>query len=400
MGKHKSGIDLYRAASKIEKKPERKAEKKPKKSASDSVGKSSKNASATPLSPTLPFGSLLKTTGPEKDSSGKTSGSKAARLLLLLGTDEAASVMSRLKPEEAEEVARQIAVTRHVDSVEAKELLDEFGDSFADLEVRRAKGGVEAARNILTEAFGPEKAEKIIAAAVPEALPRPFDFLSDLNFNQLSNLLRKESPTTLALVLVYLDPAQASRILESVPDEERAAIVLRMARTEKVHKDVLDTVETTLRDKLRLIGKDDSEEMDGRSALADILRFMDLSDERRLLDELEENDSGLADQVKEKLYTMDSVLHLRDKDLQQILFDMDEKAIAVILKGQTPEVKERLTDSLSSRRRILVADEGDMLGPMPRSEVDTAVREFLNLIRKGEEEGTYIILREESDLIE
>ncbi len=337
----------------------------------------------------------------DKSSAGKKTdpGSKAASLLLLLGTDEAAKVMARLNPREAEDLARQIADTRRVDAVEAGKLLEEFGDRFGNLEVRRARGGVDAAREILNAAFGTEKAAQIVAKAVPESSSKPFAFLNDLDFNQITNLLRKENSVTLSLVMSYLDPAHASRLLESLPDEERGAIVLRMARTEKVSREVISTVETTLQEKLRFIAKDDSEEMDGRSALADILRFMDLSDERRLLGNLEVTDPSLAEQVKEKLYTMDSVLHLRDIDLQNILRQMEERDIALLLKGQTEEIRDRIKESLSSRRRLMVADEGDIMGLVPRSDADAAVRDFLEKIRAGEEAGTYIIIREEADLI-
>jgi flagellar motor switch protein FliG len=307
--------------------------------------------------------------------------------------------MAELQSDEAEELARQIASTRRVDSVEARNLLEEFGDRFGNVEIRRARGGVDAAREILKAAFGAEKAAEIVSKAVPEATPKPFAFLEDLTFTQLANLLRKEKSTTLALVMSYIDPSHASRLLESLPDEDRSAIVLRLARTEKVSTEVLNTVESTLQEKLRLIGKDDSEEMDGRSALADILRYMDIADEKRLLDSLGDADPSLAEQVKEKLYTMDTVLHLRDRDLQSILLDMDEKEIALLLKGQPPEIRERINSSLSSRRRLLVADEGDIMGPIPRSEADTAVREFLDKLRAGEEAGTFVIIREETDLI-
>lgn len=380
MAKFKSGIDLYKTASSIERK-----------SVKSEIPKKTKE----PKNPTSESTGFLKVTG---DSEQSGSG-KAARLLLLLGKDEAAKVMAELKTEEAEDIAREIATTRRVDAVEAKNLLEEFGDRFGNLEIRRARGGVDAARDILKAAFGEDKASEIIEKAVPEASPKPFAFLDDLTFTQLANLLRKENPTTLALVMSYIDPSHASRLLESIPDKERSAIVLRMARTEKVSIDVLGTVETTLQEKLRLIGKDDSEELDGRSALADILRYMDISDERRLLGNLEDADPLLAEQVKEKLYTMDTVLHLRDKDLQNILLDMDEKEIALLLKGQSPEVRERVTSGLSSRRRLLVADEGDIMGPVPRSEGDSAVRAFLEKLRIGEEAGTFIIIREEADLI-
>ncbi len=387
MSKSKTGIELYAAAAKLEGRkpsavnPALKAGttvKKPK----TSSGRSEKDG-------------FLKVT--DKEKSGIEN--KAAGLLLLLGSDEAAKVLSKLSPEEAERVAGQIAATRRIDAVEAKNILEEFGDNFGNIEPRRVCGGVDAARDILKAAFGEEKAAGILAKAVPEEMPKPFSFLDDLSANQLISLLRKENPTTLSLVMSYLDPMKSSRILESLPADERSAVVLRMAKTEKVSNNVTDTVETALREKLRLIGKDESEELDGRSALADILRYMDLGDERRLLDELAESDPSLADQVREKLYTMDTVLHMRKRDLQELLAGMSENEIAMILKGQPREIKEAVDASLSSRRRLLVADENDLIGPVPRSEADAAVKAFLEKLKEGEENGVYVIMREEDDLI-
>ncbi|PIE05190.1 MAG: hypothetical protein CSA76_00320 [Spirochaetales bacterium] len=317
-----------------------------------------------------------------------------------MGLEDAAAVVSRLNADEAEELARHIAQVSRVDAVEAQQLLDEFGQHFSGVQAKRARGGKDAARNILEAAFGEDKAKAILASALPEEQPLPFSFLNDCSFEQLVTLLSKEPSSSLALVMAYLEPSLSSALLESLPDEQRAAVVIRMARTEKVSRDVLETVEDSLREKLRLIGRDESEELDGRAALADILRHMDLEDEKRLLGGLEDADPLLAHQVKEKLYTMDSVLHLRRKDLQQLLLDMDEKEIAMILKGQTPEIRQCIEEALSSRRKLLVEDERVILGPQPRSEVDKSVRSFLDRIQKAEEEGRFIILREESDLIE
>ena len=307
--------------------------------------------------------------------------------------------MARLSAEEAERIARQIASIRRIDAVEARSILEEFGYDIRNEAVHRARGGVDAAREMLVGAFGEEKAGQIIAAAVPESLPKPFAFLADLSFTQVMSLIRKEPPHSLALIMSYIEPSLASRILESLPAEERAAVVLRMARTQKVSRDVLSAVESTLQEKRRRLGKDESEEMDGRSALADILRYMDIGDERRLLYELGEVDEELAEAVKEKLFTMDTVLHLRKRDLQRELAETSEKDIALILKGQPVEIQERINEGLSSRRRLLVADEADIMGKVKRSEADAAVRAFLERLREKEEAGTYIIVREEEDLI-
>ena len=330
-----------------------------------------------------------------ENESGRVSGDKAARLLLLLGTDEAAGVLARMHPREAEELAGRAARIRGVDASEAAALLQEFGDRFGTMELERAGGGVQAARSILTAAFGEEHAGRIIARSVPESRPKPFAFLNDLSFTRLSALLGGENARTLALVTAYLDPGQAAALLESLPPRERHRTVLRMARSESVSTEVLRAAEQALQEKLRLSAPDgEGEAVDGRSALADILRHMDIDDEKRLLGELSQADPDLADAVKEKLYTMDTVLHLRKRDLESILRSMAESEIALLLKGQPPEIEQCITAALSSRRRLLVSDEARLLGAVPRGDAEAAAARFLERIREGEEKGVFVILRE------
>jgi len=53
--------------------------------------------------------------------------SKAAKFLLLLGTDEASKVISHLKSEEVEAVSREILKVKNIDAPEANSILAEFG---------------------------------------------------------------------------------------------------------------------------------------------------------------------------------------------------------------------------------------------------------------------------------
>lgn len=397
MGKVRSGIELYEiASSSAASKTGKGAGRRERYRVSSREGKRLSEKSEKEIrieTGNEPTEGLLKLAGIE----GK---GKAARLMLLLGIDEAARVMAKLKPDEAEKIAREISSIRHMDSVEAQSLLDDFCETFADVKARRVRGGVDTAREILATAFGKEDAEKIILKSVPEEVPKRFAFLNELSFSQLTSLLRKESPTTLAFILAYLEPAKASSFLKALPKAKLLQVVLRMARTREVSMELVNTVESTLQEKLRHIGKDEGDELDGRFILADILRHMDISDERRLLDSLEGTDVALADQVKEKLYTMDSVIHMRDKDLQDVLAGMEEREIALLLRGQAREIKDRINLSLPQRRLLMVEDESDIMGAVKRSEADAAVRRFLEKLRKGEEEGIFSIIREESDLIE
>lgn len=397
MKRLKSGIELYEIATSI-KTPRANTGKRRRKKPLNRLGGGG-NLSKKPdtitqvQTETKSAESLLKLAGVE----GRR---KAARLMLLLGIDEAAGVMSRLRFDEAEEIAREIAVIRRLDSVEAQGLLDEFREAFVGVEARRVKGGVDVARKILAAAFGEEDAERIILKSVPNAVPKRLAFLNNLSDSQLTSLLRKENPTTLALILTYLEPAKASGFLKTQPKDKLLQIMLKMAQPREVSMRLVHIVEATLQEKLRFIGNNESDEIDGRFVLADILRHMDISDERRLLDSLESIDVALADQVKEKLYTMDSVIHMQDRDLQTVLAEMGEKELALLLKGQAREIKDRIKLSLSQRRRSIVEDESNIMGSVKKSEADAVVRKFLERLRRGEEDGTFLIIREESDLIE
>ncbi|MCG8453919.1 MAG: hypothetical protein MI717_12145 [Spirochaetales bacterium] len=393
MAKRKTGIELYQAAAALEKKDLAAAPPStpPQKTPTD-------HGNSPFAKPRQKTPGLLRTAKTEEPASERGA-EKAARLMLLLGRDDAVRVMASLQPQEAEAVAQCIAKMPRVDAQDAQRLLAEFGQRFGDFEATRRRGGVDVAREILSAAFGAEEGERLLYHAVPEAKERPFAFLADLPFAQQTALLRKEPPSTFALVLPFLPPQSASRLLETQPSEVQKDIMLRMARSQKVSTEVLMAVQEALQKQLRTISVEEDEEIDGRSALAAILRHMDLSDEHRLLDDLTEENPDLAGAVREKLFTMDSVFHLRDKDLAALLAQMDEHHIALMLKGQGEGVKDRLFSCMSSRRALLVREEGQLMGPVPRSEADSAVRDFLTALREGEEAGTYVVLREEEDLV-
>ena len=119
-----------------------------------------------------------------------------------------------------------------------------------------------------------------------------------------------------------------------------------MVRPKRVSQEVIARIEEVLLQKLRESAKhgadektEGGEEVDGRSALAEMMRFMDREDERRLLEELEHNEPELAEQIKSKLYTMDSILNIRDRDLQEILLEFSENDIAPADNGSKPKNK-------------------------------------------------------------
>jgi flagellar motor switch protein FliG len=330
-----------------------------------------------------------------KETSRDAGFRKAARFLMLLSKEEAARVLSHMSPKEVEGISKEIARTQNIDQSEASKILEEFG-YIRQTKDLIAKGGIEKAREMLVGSIGTEKAEEILAKVMKEMAPQPFSFLADIDYHQTAALLKEESPPVIALILAHLDPKLAARILSFLTPETQKEVVPRIARMSKVDPEVIRRTEETLWKKLREQGTAATVDVGGKSALTEILRYMDPAHEQAILGELEPN---LANEIKKSLFTADVILQIPGKDLQAALRDYGDKEIALMLKGLDDPIKDRILSNVSERRRATLRLELDALGPTLKSKVDAARDDFLGYLQLLEQKGEIVILREREQFV-
>lgn len=319
---------------------------------------------------------------------------KAAKLLLLLGKEQAYTVLKHLSQEEIEKVTGEIAKIKRIERPEAEKILAEFGD-IAGRIAANPRGGVDTAREILTASLGKEKADAILRKVHPYSGDRPFAFLNDIDYQQIMLLLRKEPVHVMSIVLAYLVPNKASQVLESLPPDLQQQTVKRIARMGQVSPEVLSSVEESLRERIRTQGKVVSEEIDGQTVLTDILKHMSMQDENRILDNLHSENSSLADEIRQRLFSIESVLEIPDIQLQELLQKYPDRDIATILKGKPEQLEEKILRNVSQRRREFIRSEREHLGPMRLSEVDKVSRDFMTFVRSRAEQGEITLDRDE-----
>ena len=330
-----------------------------------------------------------------KETSRDTGYRKAAQFLMLLGKDEAARVLRHMSAEEVEGITLEIARTQHIEEKEASKILEEFG-YIRETKDLIAQGGIEKAQEMLIASIGAERAEKILAKVRKDMAPPPFTFMQDIDIHQAITLLREESVPVAALILAHLQPKLAARILQALSPEVQHEVVPRIAKMQKVDAEVIRKAEEILRSKVREHGQPVTDEVDGRAALTEILRFMDPGKEQAILADLEPN---MANQIRKNLYTIDVVFQLPDKNLQKVMRDYADKELALVLKGVEEQVRQRLLSSISERRRELLRLEEDALGQMRKSELDRAIQDFLEYIQLLEQKGDIVILREREKFV-
>ena len=327
----------------------------------------------------------------EKRAGKTTATGRIAQFLALIGKDAAADVLKRLPAADIEKIVSELVRIRSVGSEEAAQVLTEFGFR-AEVTRRGLYGGPETARGLLDAAFGAERADEIFRKAVPDAT-RFFAFLNEYEPAQIKLLVKGESPAVIAAVISHLEPDVASGVLSLLEPADQAAIVRRIGRATKIDREVLARVEQTLKERIRTQGRIVSEELDGKSTLASILRAMDPTAGDKLLNALRVENEELSDDVRKRMFTVETLLLVDDADLQRVLREFTDRDIALVVKGKTDDLRAKILSNVSERRRIMIADEYHALGAVPRSDVDEVTSRFVSICRDLEERGEIVVRR-------
>jgi flagellar motor switch protein FliG len=323
--------------------------------------------------------------GESGESGDESKYRRVAKFLILIGADEAARILPHLEPGQIEAVSREIAAIRGITPEEGRKILGEF-KSLLSSSYRFAgtsPGGPEAARRILYAAFGAERGEALLNKAIPFPKENPFNFLEDLAPEQGAILLKDESPAAAALILSRLSPSCSAAILAHFTPQHRTRTIRRIARQGAVSPEVLARITETLKEKALNFGGPargggDMPELNGKKALAEILRHGDYSLGEKILKDLAEQNPGLGKDLKEALLTPDDVVAMENTILQKKLGTMADRDIALLLKGKGREFTEKLLSNVSTQRAQEIREEGERMGPVPRRDVEEATRNFLD----------------------
>jgi flagellar motor switch protein FliG len=327
-----------------------------------------------------------------------------AKFLILIGGDEAAGILSRLDVEQVELISREIAAIRGISGEEASGVFDEFRSLLSSNYgfMGANSGGVETARRLLYAAFGPEKGTEFLNRALPQTRENLFSFLEEFKGEQIALLLKDESPGAAALILSRLSPKLSAETLANVESGRKTEIVKRIAHLGQTAPEVLEQVAEALKEKARKlggVGSADIINVDGRGALAAILKQSDFSFGDRIIRTLDEEDPDLGQDLKERLNTLEDVLKAEDRPLQEKLRSMTDRDVALLLKGKSREFIEKILSNVSAQRRAILQEEIRIMGAVPRRDVDNATRSFLAWFRESREEGRILLIDDEDVIV-
>lgn len=354
------------------------------------------NVKSAPASRALKEGGLLKT-GKETyhDSKEDSVFRRVAKFLVLIGIDEAAKIIPHLSPEQTEKIIPELASIKKVESEEAKEILDEFSSL---VEKSRETGGVNTARAILEKAFGGEKAGEVLEKAVPFKNGKPFEYLSEANSEKISALLKDESAPVRALVCSHLKPKVAAEFIQNLKDDEKKEVIVRLAKLKDMDPVVVSKIDEAMQKKVNALVTQESNSIDGKNILAQILKKMDASAEEKIISGLSESDPELGIELRERLFTVSDILNADDRFIQKKLQTMEDREIVYLIAGKDGAFREKILNDVSANRRKMILDEEERCRPFLKADVEKATAQFFSYMRRSYEDAKLIIKNRDEDL--
>lgn len=320
---------------------------------------------------------------------------KAAILLSTIGVEGAARVLQELSRDEVEALTAEISDLTKVKPDLVNQILGLAFDTNLGFE-SYAQGGIEYAREVLTKALEPEKAEAVLLKVKQKSEQRPFKIVERVDFVQLVNFLQGEHPQTVALILAHLDPRQSAPIILELPEDKRAEIAFRIATLGSVSQEIIKGIEEKIASRLDA-AVEVTKQYGGVELVAKILQHAGQAAENQILEDFGMLDPDIAQEIKDRMFTFDDLVLLDDRSMQALLREVDSKMLALALKACSNEVREWIFRNMSKRASEALREEMDFMGPVRVSDVGDAHRKILDVVRRLETEGSIFISGKGSD---
>jgi len=323
---------------------------------------------------------------------------KAAMLLILLGPEKAAKIYKHLDEASIEFLTLEIASVRKIAPEERRAVLKEVQEVVMAKEFL-GKGGVGYAKELLEQALGKERAEELLKRLTSSLQSKPFDFLRTSDPMQLFSFLQGEHPQTIALILSYLPSDKAAAIISGLPGELQADVAFRIAKMDSIAPDVLREAERVLEKKFSAVVGADFSKAGGIDSIVEIISKAGRKTEKQILEILDEKDPEMAEEIRKKLFTFEDIIKVDDRSLQKVLRDIDNKDLAMALKGVSDDLREKFYKNMSSRAVEMLKEEMEYMGPVRLRDVEEAQQKIVGVIRKLEEAGEIVLMGSGDDFV-
>ncbi|HEV2269970.1 MAG TPA: flagellar motor switch protein FliG [Steroidobacteraceae bacterium] len=323
----------------------------------------------------------------DRREAARTGTDRAAILLLTLGETEAAQVLKHMGAKEVQRIGSAMAKLANVSREEVHGVITEFALT-VESQTSVGVGADEFLRKVLVDALGQDKAASIIDRINIGRSTKGLEALKWMDPRAVSELIRLEHPQIIAIVLAYLDPDQSAEVLAHLPVNVRPDVVARIATLDGVQPSALTELDDIMEKQFSGKSAGKTSVLGGAKAAANIINFLEPSQESALMEQIEKSDEALAARIQDLVFIFDNLIDLDDRSMQELLRQVAAEKLLLAMKGADDGLKEKIFKNMSQRAAEMLKDDLEAKGPVRLSEVEAAQKEILQVARKLAEAGT------------
>ena len=214
---------------------------------------------------------------------------------------------------------------------------------------------------------------------------QPFEFLTDLNDEQLIALLDKEETPVIAMILAQLDPEKKMLILNRLEPTLKGQVLIELGSLDEIPLEGIIEVGAKLREKSTYLPRTAEFSRGGAKEIADMLGDMSSNEQERYMQTLQNEDPDLYAAVKMFFLTFDDIIEKFPSDVQRTLFvGFDLGKLAYAVKGLDQEVIDGIIETQPAKRQAMFEP---IEGPVTKREVDEARKEIVAAAKELEKSG-------------
>jgi len=316
---------------------------------------------------------------------------RAAVMLMLLGEDEAASVIRHLAPKEVQHLSAAMISVADLSREWVSAVLDGF---IATIKKQtNIGGGIDYLENVLKNAIGEDKASSVLSRIMPASANRGLEVLQWMDARSISEMIEHEHPQIIAIVLSFLDHDVAADVLRFLPEGLRPEVLSRVASLETIQPTAMQELEAIMRKQFSSNSSLKSSSVGGVKAAAKIMNYVKSDIEQGMMRAMSSKDADLAQRIQDNMFAFENLEGSDNRSIQTLMRNVPTELLMVALKGADDILKDKFLLNMSQRAREMFVEEMEAKGPMRLSEVEEARKQILRTARRLSDAGEMMLGR-------
>ncbi len=310
---------------------------------------------------------------------------QTALVLLGMGEDAAAKVLRHFSREETQRVTRAMAKLSGIKSENAKNIIQKFFEDF------RQHSGIRGASkdylsNTLRKALGNDLAKGLLNDLYGDEIRNNMQRLQWVDAEILARFIANEHPQMQAIFLAYLPPDSSSAVLKNLPSDYHDELLYRIARLQDIDHRVANDLHELIERCIEQVAVSQSAPLSGVKQVADIINRFE-GDRAMLMEMLKLHDEEVVSDIEQNMFDFMVLGRQSEETMDRLVQQIPMELWSIALKGAEITLQQMIKRSMPQRMSKALEDDMQVRGAVPRSRVESARQEIMQIVRELSENG-------------